>query len=176
MVGRPAVFIDRDGVINRAIVRDGKPYPPNTLEEFQILPEVPSAFARLRAAGFALVVATNQPDVAAGKQSRQVVDAMHAVLARTLAPDAVKVCWDRAAPCYKPKPGLLLEAAAELALDLTASWMVGDRWRDVDCGHAAGCRTIFIDRGYRERLSQTPHFACANLAEAADIVLSTRAH
>lgn len=172
MVGRAAVFLDRDGVINRAFVRDGKPYPPLAASEFEILPDVPDACARLRAAGFALVVATNQPDVAAGLVRRESVDEMHALLRRALAPDAIKVCWDRAAACYKPKPGMLLEAAAELGLSLADSWMVGDRWRDVDCGRAAGCRTIFVDRGYAESLSHAPDRVCAGLGAAADIILS----
>jgi D-glycero-D-manno-heptose 1,7-bisphosphate phosphatase len=172
VVGRAAVFVDRDGVINRAFVRDGKPYPPRHVSEFEILADAPGAFARLRAAGFALVVATNQPDVSAGLQSRETVEAMHAILARALAPDAIKVCWDRHAPCYKPKTGMLVEAAHEFGLDLTASWMVGDRWRDVDCGKAAGCRTIFVDRGYAERLSHPPDYVCAGLGGAADIILA----
>jgi D-glycero-D-manno-heptose 1,7-bisphosphate phosphatase len=66
---------------------------------------------------------------------------------------------------------MLLRAAHELGIDLAQSWMVGDRWRDMDCGHAAGCRTIFIDCGYAEVLRQKPHFSAGNLAEAEDIIL-----
>ena len=66
---------------------------------------------------------------------------------------------------------MLLRAAKDLGIDLAQSWMVGDRWRDVDCGQAAGCRTIFIDRGYAEELQHKPCFSAGNLAEAADIIL-----
>jgi D-glycero-D-manno-heptose 1,7-bisphosphate phosphatase len=78
--------------------------------------------------------------------------------------------------CRKPKPGMLLRAAQALQIDLAQSWMVGDRWRDIDCGHAAGCRTIFIDRGYSEELKQKPDFSARHLGEAADIILDHQSH
>jgi D-glycero-D-manno-heptose 1,7-bisphosphate phosphatase len=171
-----AVFLDRDGVINRALERDGLPYPPTAWNEFEILPEVPAACARLSAAGFWLVVVTNQPDVGRGTLKQEVVETIHDRMCRELPIDRVEVCYHpgRGASecdCRKPKPGMLLRAAQALGIDLAQSWMVGDRWRDVDCGHAAGCRTIFIDRGYAEELRQKPHFSARNLAEAAGIIL-----
>ena len=173
---RRAVFLDRDGVINRALERDSKPYPPRDLKEFEILPGVSEACQRLKAAGFLLVVATNQPDGGRGTLKREAVEAIHAHMCRRLPIDRVEVCYHPGqgqsdCDCRKPKPGMLLRAARELGIDLKQSWMVGDRWRDVDCGHAGGCRTIFIDRGYREELRQKPHFSARNLAEAADIIL-----
>jgi D-glycero-D-manno-heptose 1,7-bisphosphate phosphatase len=172
---RRAVFLDRDGVINRALEREGLPYPPASLAEFEILPEVPAACARLKQAGFLLVVATNQPDVGRGALAQSVVEAIHAHLLRQLPIDRVEVCYHagRGGPpcdCRKPKPGMLLRAARELGIDLAQSWMVGDRWRDIDCGHAAGCKTIFIDYGYAEALRQKPDFSAGNLAGAADII------
>ena len=171
-----AVFLDRDGVINRALERASKPYPPRTLAEFEILPEVPAACARLKAAGFLLVVVTNQPDVGRGTIKQELVETIHDEMHRRLPIDRVEVCYHpgRGASecdCRKPKPGMLLRAARKLGVDLAQSWMVGDRWRDIDCGHAAGCRTIFIDRGYAEELRQKPHFSAGNLAQAADIIL-----
>jgi D-glycero-D-manno-heptose 1,7-bisphosphate phosphatase len=173
---RRAVFLDRDGVINRTLERAKKPYPPTSLAEFEILPDVPDACVKLRAAGFLLVVATNQPDVGRGDLKQGVVEIIHAHMAARLPVDRVEVCYhsgknDSECDCRKPKPGMLLRAARELGIDLAQSWMVGDRWRDVDCGHAAGCRTIFIDRGYAEELRQKPDFSARNLAEAADIIL-----
>ena len=173
---RPAVFLDRDGTLNAAVVRAGKPYPPATVAEFTLLPGVAEGCARLKSAGYALVVATNQPDVGRGTQSRADVEAIHAKLCELLPVDRVEVSYDpggESPPSVfrKPAAGLLLRAARELGLDLARSWMVGDRWRDVDCGHAAGCRTVFIDRGYAEELRQKPHFSAGNLAEAADIIL-----
>jgi len=172
-----AVFLDRDGVINRALEREAKPYPPTSLEEFEILPEVPAALAKLKAAGFILVVATNQPDVGRGTLKREAVEEIHAEMRRRLPLDGVEVCYHPGqglsdCDCRKPRPGMLLHAASELNIDLTRSWMVGDRWRDVDCGHAAGCRTIFIDRGYAEELKQQPDFRVKNLLEAAEIILA----
>ena len=171
-----AVFLDRDGVINRALEREAKPYPPRSLAEFEILPEVPAACAKLKAAGFLLVVVTNQPDVGRGTLPQETVESIHSEMCRWLPIDRVEVCYhpgqgQSGCDCRKPKPGMLLHAAKELDIDLAQSWMVGDRWRDVDCGYAAGCRTIFIDRGYAEELRQKPHFSAGNLARAADIIL-----
>lgn|SRR5580698_7304287 len=178
---RRAVFLDRDGVINRALEHECKPYPPRNLGEFEILPEVPDALARLKADGFLLVVATNQPDVGRGTLAKEVVEEIHAHMLAKLPIDRVEVCFHPGkgasdCDCRKPKPGMLLHAAKELNIDLSQSWMVGDRWRDVDCGHAAGCKTIFIDRGYAEELKQKPDFSARNLAEAADIILARRKH
>jgi len=171
-----AVFLDRDGVINRALERDGKPYPPGNLSEFEILPGVATTCAKLKQAGYLLVVATNQPDVGRGTLPKEMVEMIHTEMCRRLPIDRVEVCYHPGrgqsnCDCRKPKPGMLLRAARELGIDLKQSWMVGDRWRDVNCGYAAGCRTIFIDRGYAEELRQKPHFSAGNLVQAADIIL-----
>jgi D-glycero-D-manno-heptose 1,7-bisphosphate phosphatase len=173
---RRAVFLDRDGVINRALTRDGKPYPPSTPEEFEILPGVPEACRRLREAGFLLVVTTNQPDVGRGTMKQETVDVIHREMFRLIPIDRVEVCFHPGkglsdCECRKPRPGMLIRAAREMGIDLAQSWMVGDRWRDIDCGHAAGCRTIFIDYGYDEPLKQPPDFRVADLMAAADIIL-----
>ena len=173
---RRAVFLDRDGVINRALERDGKPYPPTSLAEFEILPGVAEACAKLKQAGFLLVVATNQPDVGRGTLAQSVVEAIHAHMCKLLPIDRAEVCYHPGkgasdCDCRKPKPGMLLRAARELGIDLAQSWMVGDRWRDVDCGHAAGCRTVFIDYGYAEALRQIPDFQVKNLLAAAQVIL-----
>jgi D-glycero-D-manno-heptose 1,7-bisphosphate phosphatase len=174
---RRAVFLDRDGVINRALERDGLPYPPASLKKFEILPDVPAACAKLKQAGFLLVVVTNQPDVGRGTLKREIVETIHAGMCRQLPIDRVEVCYHPGqgasdCDCRKPKPGMLLRAAKALGIALAQSWMVGDRWRDIDCGHAAGCRTIFIDRGYAEALKQQPNFRAKNLLEAAEIILA----
>lgn len=179
MTLRPAVFLDRDGTLNVQMVRDGKPYPPATVDEFRLFPNVPEACAELAAAGFVLVVATNQPDVGRGTQSQKAVEAMHAKL-RVLVPSItqVEVCY---APGQgvphpenyrrKPEPGMVLDAAKTLGLDLTRSWMIGDRWRDIDCGKRAGLKTVFIDFGYDEALKSPPDHIVKSFAEAAKIVL-----
>lgn len=170
-----AVFLDRDGVLNRSLTRDGKPYPPSTPEEFEIYPEVPEACRKLKQAGFLLVVVTNQPDVGRGTQSKEAVEAMHRKLLAALPIDRVEVCYEPGggtpSEFRKPAPGMILKAARELGIAVSGSFMVGDRWRDIDCGQNAGCTTIFIDRGYSEELRKQPHFRAGNLAEAARIIL-----
>jgi D-glycero-D-manno-heptose 1,7-bisphosphate phosphatase len=149
-----AVFLDRDGVINEAILRDGRPYPPASVEELRLVPDAARALAQLKAAGFELIVVTNQPDVARGTRSKSAVEAMNAALSATLPIDEFCVCFhDDTEPCNcrKPKPGLLQDAALRRGIDLQRSFMIGDRWRDIDAGAAAGCRTILIDHQYRER-------------------------
>ncbi len=171
-----AVFLDRDGVINRALERAGKPYPPTTLDELEILPGVPAACAALKKAGFLLVVATNQPDVGRGTLPRETVERMHQSLREALPLDSIRVCYHPGrglsdCACRKPKPGMLLAAAGELGVDLSRSWMVGDRWRDLDCGRLAGCRTILIDYHYDEPLKTPPDFRAGSLLEAAGLIL-----
>jgi D-glycero-D-manno-heptose 1,7-bisphosphate phosphatase len=177
--GFPAVFLDRDGTLNAAVVRDGKPYPPRSIGEFRLLPGVMEGCTRLKAASFVLVVATNQPDVGRGTLTRAAVEAIHTKLCSELPIDRVEVSYDSGSEqppslLRKPAPGLLLHAAQALGLDLTRSWMVGDRWRDVDCGKNAGCRTIFLDGGYTEELRTRPDFNVRSFAEAVDIILAHR--
>ncbi|MEI7730073.1 MAG: HAD family hydrolase [Verrucomicrobiota bacterium] len=171
-----AVFLDRDGVINQPKVVANKPYPPVSIEEFILLPGVTEACARLKQAGFLLVVATNQPDVGRGTLAQSVVEEIHAHLCRALPIDRVEVCYDAGggnppSEFRKPRPGMLLRAARDLGIDLGRSFMVGDRWRDIDCGHAAGCKTIFIDYGYDEPLRQMPDFRASGLLAAVPFML-----
>lgn len=172
-----AIFLDRDGVINEPKVIEGKPYPPLSIEEFKIFPGVAEACRKLKQAGFLLVVATNQPDVGRGTLKREVVEEIHAHMKRELPIDRVEVCYhpgkgDSKCDCRKPQPGMLRRAASALKIDLSASWMVGDRWRDIDCGHAAGCRTVLIDYNYDEPLKQQPDFRAKSLLEAAELILN----
>jgi D-glycero-D-manno-heptose 1,7-bisphosphate phosphatase len=180
MTKRRAVFLDRDGTLNAPLVREGRPYPPATIAEFQLLSGAAEACRQLHAAGYLLVVATNQPDVGRGTQSLASVEAMHAHLQK-LIPEIARI-----EACYapgqgvphpesrrrKPEPGMLTDAARAIGLDLAQSWMIGDRWRDIDCGARAGCRTIFIDWGYDEPLRTKPDFTVRSLAEAAGIILA----
>jgi D-glycero-D-manno-heptose 1,7-bisphosphate phosphatase len=169
-----AVFLDRDGVLNAAFVRNGKAYSPDTIEEMIIPPDVPPALARLRAHGFRLVVATNQPDVARGRLTQEQVDAMNAYLRGKLPLDAVEVCAhddvDRC-DCRKPGAGLLLRAAHRDGIALDESFMVGDRIRDIEAGRRAHCRTILIGDAYGEPFTTQPDAKFATLGEAADWIL-----
>ncbi|MFZ0197716.1 MAG: HAD-IIIA family hydrolase [Candidatus Sulfotelmatobacter sp.] len=172
-----AVFLDRDGVINRAFVREGKPFPPPTPQELEILPGVPEALRELKSHGFELLVVTNQPDVGRGKQSREVLDAMHQGLLERLPLDDILVCCHTErdqCDCRKPLPGMLLEAARKHNIDLSSSFMVGDRWRDIEAGYNAGCKTILIDYGYSERPpDRVPDLRVGSLREAADWIIGS---
>ena len=173
LIGR-AVFLDRDGVINRALLRDGRPYPPHRLDEVTLLPGVAEALARLREAGFRLIVVTNQPDVARGTQTRESVEQIHQMLQAQLPIDEVRVCYHDDVDhcqCRKPLPGMLLDAAREAGLDLTASFMVGDRWRDIEAGQRAGCATVFIDYDYAEKRPDRCDASVSSLAEATQWIL-----
>lgn len=169
-----AVFLDRDGVVTRAIVREGKPYAPTSLAELVILPGVAEACTVLHEAGFRLIVVTNQPDVARATLRREVVEAMHEALCDQLPLDDIRVCYhddtDHCS-CRKPKPGLLLDAARDWNIDLSASFMVGDRWKDIETGRRAGCRTVFVDCGYRERKPDCPDYRVGSLIEAVGRIL-----
>lgn len=175
---RRAVFLDRDGVLNRSVIREGKPYPPARAAEFQLYPDAVRGCERLKSVGFALIVVTNQPDVGRGTQQRALVEEMHRMLQLLIpAIDRIEVCYHggegygESCDCRKPKPGMLRHAAEEMRIDLGASYLIGDRWRDVDCARAAGCQSVFIDCGYAERLPASPNFTVANFTEAVDVVL-----
>lgn len=172
--GTPGVFLDRDGVLNWAAVRDGRPYPPRDLTEAQLLPDALLACRELKAAGAVLVVVTNQPDVRRGTAQAESVQEINDWLRAELPVDDVRVCLHDdgdGCDCRKPKPGLLVEAAADWGVDLAASVMVGDRWRDIVAGQAAGCRTVFIDRGYQERQPEAPDLVVTTLRDAVPWII-----
>ncbi len=173
---RRAVFLDRDGVLNEPVVRDGKPYPPARAEDLRISPGAPAALAALRAAGFVLICVTNQPDVGRGTTPLVTVDEIHMRLRGELPLDDVIVCThdDRdGCECRKPKPGMVHDGAARFGIDLKRSYLIGDRWRDIDAGAAANCRTVLIDRDYDERESTVPPNArVATILEAAAWIIA----
>ncbi len=175
----PAIFLDRDGVLNAAL-RDkaGRPLPPRSQAELTILPGVADACARLRAAGFRLIGCTNQPDIARGTTPREFVDWVNAEVVAAAGLDEMRVCPHDdgdGCDCRKPRPGMLLAAAAAHRIDLTGSWMVGDRYRDIEAGQAAGCKTLFIDYGYPERASAHPPTAtAASLADGMRFLLPAK--
>lgn len=172
---RPAVFLDRDGVLNRIYLhQDGKTHPPSRPGELEILPGVAQACGELRQAGFLLIVVTNQPDVARGTQTREVVEAINNQLWRQLSLDDVCVCYHDTpdgCACRKPKPGLLQSAADVWGINLAQSYIVGDRLTDIEAGRAAGCKTVLIGDGASVKGRSRPDFKAASLAEAAGLIL-----
>ena len=172
---RRAVFLDRDGVINREILRNGHATAPFAVAEFEILPGVQDALDRLRGAGFLLIIVTNQPDVARGSVSRDAVEAIHSRLRQMLTVDDIRVCYHDDADgcaCRKPAPGMLYAAAVEHDVALAASYMVGDRWRDVGAGRSAGCTTILVHSDRREPTAIEPNIRMGGLGDAAPWILA----
>lgn len=170
-----AVFLDRDGVLVIPEFRDGRSFAPKRIEDFRFYPDALNSVRSLKAAGYKVVVVTNQPDVGAGTVDRAIVEAMHDRLLRELPVDAVEVCFHTRSDdcgCRKPKPGMLLHAARRLSIDCRASFMVGDRASDVEAGRAAGCRTVFVDLGYRNEKPDRPDHVVSSLAEATNYILN----
>ncbi len=172
--GARAVFLDRDGVLNRANVRDGRPFPPSSVSDVVVLPGVGDACRRLADAGWLLFVVTNQPDIARGITTRAGVDAINEAVVAGLPITEIIVCPhddDDACRCRKPLPGMLIDTAARWDVDLQASLMVGDRWRDIEAGRAAGVGTILIEYGYAEAKPSGADYVVTSFAEAAAVVL-----
>jgi D-glycero-D-manno-heptose 1,7-bisphosphate phosphatase len=175
---RRAVFLDRDGVINRALVKNGKPYAPRHLGEFRLLPGVADAVAQLKSVGFLMIVVTNQPDVGHGLTPPQTLEAMHARLRERVPVDAILVCphrRDAGCECRKPKPGLIHQGAADWGIDVRHSYLVGDRATDIVAGRAAGLYTVFLDRGYTEPLLASPDARVRSLRQAVSKILAREA-
>ncbi len=175
MSGHKAVFLDRDGVLNIPEFREGRSFAPRTLEAFKLVPDAQRSLQRLKEAGFALIVVTNQPDIGNGLLSRDVLDRMHDKMRESLPLDAVEVCphtRQDSCGCRKPSPGMILSSATRLGINLALSYMVGDRSSDIDAGKAAGCKTIFIDLAYTaETPPAAPDKVVTSLAGAVDWIL-----
>lgn len=177
MQPRPAVFCDRDGVLSCALVQDGIPYPPRSLGELALESGVTEGCRDLHDASMLIIVVTNQPDVARGALDTMELRKMHRRLARLLPLDAIYVCTHDDGDdcdCRKPKPGMLYTAAGQLGIDLSESYVIGDRWRDIAAGRQAGCRTIHIDRRYRERQPDSADFVADDFLEAVQWILRHR--
>jgi D-glycero-D-manno-heptose 1,7-bisphosphate phosphatase len=170
-----AVFLDRDGVVIEAQVRDGKPYPAANAESMRIPAGTGDVLSQLKKYGYLLIVVTNQPDVARGTQTREVVDEMNRRLTAELSLDDVLTCYHDDGDncdCRKPRPGLIQRASRQYGIDLAESYLIGDRWRDIDAGANAGCKTILIDHGYTEREPKSaPDARVGSLSGAVDWIL-----
>lgn len=171
---KSAVFLDRDGVIIRALVSNGRPNSLKVISEMEILEGVARSVLELKSHGFELIVVTNQPDVARGQISIKFVDEVHKMIASQLGISHFYVCYhDDTDQCFcrKPKDGLLRMAAEDLKIDLKSSFMVGDRWRDIQAGNSVGCKCYFIDYSYSEPQPQMPYTRVFSLEEATiDII------
>jgi D-glycero-D-manno-heptose 1,7-bisphosphate phosphatase len=167
---RRGLFLDRDGIVNKAIVRNGKPYSPRTLSEFELYSHIKPIVEQARRANFLVFVVTNQPDVGRGEVSQEAVEVLHQHTLKQLPIDKIYCCFhaqDGLCNCRKPAPGLLLQAALEFNLELSQSIMIGDRWKDIVAGQAAGCRTIWFDYHYYDDAGPpvTPTYRCSTVPE-----------
>jgi len=174
-----AVFLDRDGVINETPVVEGTPVTPKKADDLRILPGVNEALVALKQAGYYILVATNQPDVPRGALALPELEKMHSILYDSLPIDKIYVCLhdnEDGCDCRKPKPGMLLKAAKEWDLDLAASYMIGDRWKDIEAGATAGCTTILVRSPWSAEQPQgrsvLGDYTVDTLTEAARIILS----
>ena len=150
---KPAIFFDRDGVLNKAYVKKGKPYAPRDYSKFIVFDEVPELLKKLKNRGYLIVVVTNQPDIGNGFTKIQEVEKMHKKLFETRLIDKIYMCThrqDENCNCRKPKTGMFMKAKEELLIDMNSSWMIGDRDSDIRAGYSAGVNCIFIDKGYKE--------------------------
>jgi D-glycero-D-manno-heptose 1,7-bisphosphate phosphatase len=176
---RRAVFLDRDGVLVRAEVRNGKSHAVRRVKDFRLLPGAREAVHALRKRGFLIVVVTNQPDIGNGLVAAEVVAAMHDLLRRKLPVDSIEMCPHRQADncgCRKPKAGMLTAAAARFSIDFSASFMVGDRCSDIVAGRSVGCYTLFVDRGYDRCTDVRPDAVVRSLRQAVQHILNRTAY
>ena len=172
VIENKAVFIDRDGVINLPSIIDGKSYPPSDVSELEIYPDVLGSSRKLKSLGYLLIVVTNQPDVSRGKTSKKSVEEINNVIFKSLPIDEIKICYHddhHGCNCRKPLPGMLTSAALDYGINLKKSFMIGDRWKDIDAGYSAGCKTIMMEKNYIERNPQNaPDVKVKSFKEAAD--------
>ena len=169
-----AVFLDRDGVLNDSFIVGGKPYPPRSLKDFKISDGVIDACKVLKDSKFELVVVTNQPDVRRGVIEVSLVEEFHKTVKNVLGINHFYVCYhddEDNCLCRKPRPGLVLQAVADLGIDLGLSFLVGDRWRDIEASNAVGCNAIFVDHLYNEKQPQNYFAKVSSLYEAAMIIV-----
>lgn len=168
-----AVFLDRDGVINKVIINNGKPFSPISFKQLEILPGVKESILKLKSLNFVCLVVTNQPDFSRGKVKKNTIIKMNNYLKDEIKLDDIFVCYhddhDKC-KCRKPKPGLLLDAGKKWNIDLKKSYIIGDRWKDIEAGKCAGCKTIFIDCNYKETKPSSPDFTTDSLLNAVHLI------
>ena len=168
-----AIFLDRDGVVNKAIVREGKPYPPASINELEIAPYVLEGIKILKTKGFKIIIVTNQPDVSRGTKKREDIETIHLHLQQILQIDDIFCCFHDGkddCKCRKPKPGMILNASAKWNIDRSRSFLIGDRWRDIEAASAAEVSSILIEYNYDEK-KVTPDFSCYDFKNAVNYIL-----
>ena len=148
---RRAIFLDRDGTLNKAFIKNGLPFSPSSFSEFEILPGIKESILRLKKLNFVCLVVTNQPDVSRGKIKKNVVIKMNRLLKSKIKLDDIFVCYhdDRDnCECRKPKPGLIFQAAKKWNIELQESYMIGDTWKDGETARNANVDFFLLEKDY----------------------------
>jgi len=146
-----AIFLDRDGVINEVVIENSKPASPRKLEEFRLILDIEKPLQHFRESGFLNIVITNQPDVARGLLSLEVLEKMNRHIKESLPIDDILFCPhddNDMCLCRKPNPGLIISAAKTWGIDLSKSYFIGDTWRDMEAGKKVGCKTVLLNKSY----------------------------
>jgi D-glycero-D-manno-heptose 1,7-bisphosphate phosphatase len=173
LIPKTAVFLDRDGIITIPLKANGKGYAPRSMSEFKFYNESDFSIKRIKLLGYLAIIVSNQPDVANGLLEESVLKQMNKKILLELEIDEVNNCiHNQASECFcrKPKAGMIFNAASKWDIDLNKSWMVGDRDSDIESGHKAGCRTIYINRGWKGETGYKSDFICSSLPEAVDLI------
>ena len=175
MKNKKAIFLDREGVINKLIMKNGKGRAPYTLEDFELFPGVVEACQKLKDSDYLTIIVTNQPDVARGWVLQESVELINNKVRKLLPIDDIRICFhtnEDNCLCRKPMPGMILDAASVWGINLQESFMIGDRFGDVAAGVSAGCKTILVGEGDTQGTFPTPHYKVDSLLEAVSIILS----
>jgi D-glycero-D-manno-heptose 1,7-bisphosphate phosphatase len=172
-ISKKAIFLDRDGVINKLIIRDGKAQAPYSLSEFALYEGVENALKIIKSAGYLAIIVTNQPDVARGWVTKESVELINNKILEILPIDDIKICFHTnidLCDCRKPMPGMLIEAGKDWGIKMEESFMIGDRFGDISAGKKAGCKTILIGKGDSQGSFPSPDFRAELLIDAVKFI------
>jgi len=168
-----AIFLDRDGVLNKAPIINGIPQSPKEIDDVKIISKTYSALKKLKLMGFCLVIITNQPDFRRGTTSKTKLQTLNNHIGKLTKIQNIYTCFHDDLDnclCRKPKPGLILMAANDLNIKLSESYLIGDRWKDIEAAQNAGVQGFFIDYKYKERQPELPYIAVDSLYHAATYI------
>jgi D-glycero-D-manno-heptose 1,7-bisphosphate phosphatase len=166
-----AIFFDRDGVLIEAPLINKKPNSVQSLKDVKLCKNI-LEICQYYKKNYYLIMVTNQPDYSRGVNSKKNIININNFLKKKLNLDMIYVCYSDNEKCIdrKPNPGMLLKAKKKYKINLKKSFMIGDRWRDVGAGNRAGCRTIFIDRNYSEKVIYKPNYSIRKLKDILSII------
>ena len=169
-----AIFFDRDGVLNAIKRINNKPFPPDNVDELELFPDVRDKLKFLKKLGFYLFLVTNQPDYKRGKQLKKNIVKINSLVKSFYQLDDTFTCWhayDGQCECRKPKPGMIINASLKYKIYTSKSFMIGDRWKDIEAGNKAGCRSIFLDYNYDEKKPDKYDYSTNSIQDSIDWII-----